>query len=293
MKRKIYFAFYAAVLFTVMVFSSCASKKSVSSGTGIEHAGKSDMLRHSREIFTKVDDNVVTSDALTSKIKFTLEMSGKDMTVAGQLEMKQDKYIRIRLTPMGLFEVAMIEFTSDYVLILDRMHKEYIKADYASVPFLQANGIDFYALQALFRNTVFVPGEKHIGRDAYRMFEMRTENGRLVASTVKGKLNYDWFIDDATGTINKTEFTYNSDNKTSRLNCYYSEFSDVAGKSFPHRMSLNFTSDMIKGFENLTLTVASKKIKTEQKGDGKLTTIPRRYARKDVSGMLKKTLEIK
>lgn len=293
MNRKIYIAFYTFVLFAVMILSSCASKKGVSSAGGSELVSKSEMLRHSREIFSKVDNNTVTSDALYSKIKFTLEASGKDMSVAGQMEMKQDKYIRIRLTPMGLFEVMMIEFTNDYVLVLDRMHKEYVKAEYSSVPFLQANGIDFYALQALFRNTVFVPGEKHVGSDAYKMFSLRTENGKLVASTVKGRLNYDWFIDDATGIINKTEFTYSSDNSTSRLKCYYSDFSDVAGKSFPHRMSMNFSTDMVKGFKNLTLTVAAKKIKAEQKGDGKLTSVPRRYTEKDVSGMLNKTFEIK
>ena len=36
--------------------------------------------------------------------------------------------IRIQLTPLGLMEAGRIEFTKDYVLVVDRINKEYIKA---------------------------------------------------------------------------------------------------------------------------------------------------------------------
>ena len=293
MKRNIYYAFCTFVLFATLMFSSCASKKGASSGTGVKGGVTTEMLRHNREVFDKVSGNAVTSSALSSKMKFTVETAGKDMSVAGQIEMKQDSYIRIRLTPMGLFEVAMIEFTTDYVLVLDRMHKEYIKASYAELPFLQANGIDFYALQSMFRNTIFVPGSRRAGAGSYKDFDWSTQDGMAVASAEKGRINYRWYIEDATGKIDNTLFTYRSGSGKSELSCRYSEFDDVAGRPFPHRMSMNFSSDMTGSLKNLSLTVASKKIKTEQKGSGRLTSIPRRYKEKDIRGLLNKILEIK
>ena len=293
MRLKTYLKFCAAVLVSAIVFSSCASKKKASSSTDKAFVENMEMMKQGKELFTKVEKNAVNNDALSSKMKFTVETPGKDMSVSGQFEMKKDKYIRIRLTPMGLFEVAMIEFTTDYVLVLDRMHKEYIKASYAQLPFLQKNGIDFNALQSLFRNTIFVPGEVSLNNDSYKKFELKMKDGTIVASTKKGNLNYDWYLNKQTGLINKTEFTYISGNKTSKLNCNYSDFEDVAGKPFPHIISLSFISDLAKELGNMKLTVAAKKIKTEQKGDGKETSIPRRYKEKDVKGMLNKILEIK
>ena len=293
MKRKLYFAFSVLAMFAVLVFSSCASKKHVSSH-GDEHiASKTEMLKHNKEIFSKIQKNSVTNDALSAKMKFIVESSGKSMSVAGQMEMKKDTYLRLRVTPLGMFEVAMIEFTTDHVLILDRMHKEYIKADYSEIPFLQANGIDFYALQSLFRNMVFVPGESHLNGESYKQFEIHAKNGKLVLSANKGKLNYSWFLDSMSGMIQKAEVAYMSGNGHSKMDCYYSDFANVAGKSFPHKISMNFSTNMLKDFKNLTLTVISKKIKTEQKGDGKITNVPRKYAEKDVRKMLNNILEVK
>lgn len=280
------------IMTTVVIFSSCASKKTVSGidGSKIENAVEQ---KQNKEVFDKIIKGNVQSDALTSKMKFTIQSAQKSMSVSGQLELKNDKYIRIRLTPMGLFEVAMIEFTVDYVLVLDRMHKEYIKASYAQVPFLQANGIDFYALQSLFRNTLFVPGEKNVDESSYKQFKLNQIAGQYVFTANKGHLNYNWFVDNNIGKINKAEFTYVNNNSKSKLNCYYSDFSDVEGKKFPHKLSLNFITDLSKDLSNLTLNVSARSFKAEQKGKGEITSIPRKYSEKDVREMLNKILEVK
>lgn len=294
MKRQTYIKFFTYVLFLVLLFSSCASKKKVSSITADkELVEKAEQQKQNKELFKKVSENTLTSDALTSKMKFTVQAGQKSMSVAGQLEMKNDKYIRIRLTPLGLFEVAMIEFTSDYVLVLDRMHKEYIKADYSQVPFLQANGIDFHALQSLFRNKVFVPGEKHAGDDSYKKFDIHDKGSNMMLTAHKGNIDYNWFIDKAGSKINKTEFTYISKSNISTLSCNYSDFAVVAGKQFPHKLVLSFTTNMTKDFSSLVLMVSAKKFRTEQKGDGEVTAIPRKYEEKDVSEMLTKLLDVK
>ncbi|MFW5552910.1 MAG: DUF4292 domain-containing protein, partial [Prevotella pectinovora] len=110
------------------------------------------------DFLRKVTDNAAYARNIVSKIKFTMNTGSKDITVAGSLHMRKDEVIRIQLTPFGIMEAGRLEFTKDYVLLVDRIHKEYVKTSYDSVDFLQRNGLDFYALQALFWNQLFVPG---------------------------------------------------------------------------------------------------------------------------------------
>lgn len=60
-------------------------------------------------------------------------------------------------------EVGRLEFTPDYVLVIDRMHKEYLKGDYNQLDFLRDNGLNFYSLQALFWNQALPPGNTEGG----------------------------------------------------------------------------------------------------------------------------------
>ena len=78
------------------------------------------------------------AQAISAKIKFSINTGSKDLSVSGSLKMKKDDVIRIQLTPLGLMEAGRIEFTKDYVLVVDRINKEYIKASYSDVDFCSA-----------------------------------------------------------------------------------------------------------------------------------------------------------
>lgn len=85
--------------------------------------------------------------------------------------MRKDECIRIQLLmPILRSELARIEFTPDYVLLIDRYHKEYIKASYSEVSFLANNGISFYSLQSLFWNQLTAPGAKHLSAADLKKF---------------------------------------------------------------------------------------------------------------------------
>lgn len=68
-------------------------------------------------------------------------------------------------------EVGRIEFAKDYVLFVDRMHKEYVKAKYSDVGFLRDNGINFYsASSSVLEQTAVagkVAGELHRPRQIF------------------------------------------------------------------------------------------------------------------------------
>ena len=117
----------------------------------------------------KVTANAQNVKNLVASIDFNLKSGSKNVSVDGKLSMRKDEVIRIQLSPMGLMEVGRMEFSKDSVLIIDRIHKQYLKSSYDQVSFLRNNGIDFQSLQALFWNQLFVPGEKDCsGRSGFR-----------------------------------------------------------------------------------------------------------------------------
>jgi hypothetical protein len=103
-------------------------------------------LNFARQVY----DRAVYVKNISARINLGITGMGKDITIDGRLQMRRNQVIRITIVPFGLMEVARLEFTPNYVLLIDRMHKEYVKADYADVPFIKAEGITFYTLQSLF-----------------------------------------------------------------------------------------------------------------------------------------------
>ena len=162
----------AAAIAAPLLLGSCASKKAVADGTATsstssKHNAKTeaadDNTVTTMAFLQKVNDNQVYANDIVGNISFNLTAGSKDITVPGALRMRKDKVIRLQLfIPILGTEVGRLEFTPDYVLVIDRLHKEYVKADYSQVDFLRQNGITFYSLQSLFWNQLFVPGEKKV-----------------------------------------------------------------------------------------------------------------------------------
>ena len=141
-------------LCTLIGLASCAGKKAVVKDGG--NLSQSSAVISQQPVTTalsfvqKVSDNQIYAKNIVGSMSFSLQAGDKDVTVPGSLHMRKDEVIRIQLfIPLLGTEVGRLEFTPDYVLVIDRLHKEYIKAGYSEVDFLQQQGITFYSLQAL------------------------------------------------------------------------------------------------------------------------------------------------
>ena len=110
----------------------------------------------------KVNDNAQYTKFITSKVKFTVEVGNRQMTLTGNLKMKRDDVIRLQLMAFGFVEAGRLEFTKEYVLVMDRINKLYLKVPYAQVDFLRNSHIDFSVLQGLFWNELFQPREVRV-----------------------------------------------------------------------------------------------------------------------------------
>lgn len=273
-----------------LAMAGCGSKKAATEGTSStvdKHTGGN---VQALAFVQKVANQKVSTQNIVGKMSLNVQMGSKDITVPGSLHMRYGEVIRIQaFIPLLGSEVGRIEFTPDYVLVIDRMHKEYIKEDYNKVDFLKNNGLNFYSLQALFWNQLFVPGTKSISEANLMDFGV-TEAGNSKNITLKkGNLNFVWNADNTNGRISKAQATYsNISQGKSSLNCTYSNFKAVAGKMFPAYQKFTFATTAIKNQSNISLTIDMDGVKTDSKWEAK-SEISKKYKKieaTDVFGKL-------
>ena len=289
----------AAFCLPLMLLASCGTKKQIISD-GVSNKNlphqevKSIQTEQVRKLafVQKVSDNQVYAKNITGSMNFTIRMGEKKISVDGALRMRKDDVIRLQLyAPILGFEIGRLEFTPDYVLIIDRYHKQYIKADYNQVDFLQKQGINFYSLQALFWNQLLVPGVKKVSDSDLKKFSANLdETGDNVPVAIRyGNMNYQWKTNRNNGRITEANVTYkNKGIGDSRLNLKYSDFKSVGVKMFPATQRMTLTTILNNKVQEAKLNIEMKSVKTDDKWDAQ-TEVSDKYKQvspKDVLGKL-------
>ena len=243
----------------------------------------------------KVSDNQVYTNNIVGNMNFNLQAADKDITVPGKLSMRKDEVIRIQLfIPILGTEVGRLEFTPNYVLIIDRLHKEYIKADYTQVDFLKKQGISFYSLQALFWNQLLLPGERTVKQSDLKKFDatLDVEGDNVPVSFKNGNMTYSWTANRTTGRITAADVVYKStQNGTSNLHVDYGNFKSVGVKMFPATLNLTMTTTATKKKQVAKINLELNQVKTDSKWSTQ-TEISSKYKQISPTDVLSKILSM-
>lgn len=242
----------------------------------------------------KVSDNQVYSKNIVGNMSFSLQMGSKDISVPGALRMRKDQVIRIQLfIPILGTEVGRLEFTPDYVLIIDRLHKEYIKADYNQVDFLKKQGVNFYSLQALFWNQLLLPGNQRVSESDLKKFDADLDAaGDVVPVTFKqGNMTYAWGADRNTGRILQSDVKYKTANSNSVLHIDYSNFKNVGVKQFPASLKLKFMTDLAKSDKEMQISIDMNAVNTDSNWETE-TKVSDKYKKVSPEDVLSKIMNM-
>ncbi len=235
-----------AVLAMPLIFAACGSKKKVVTDDKpvVVQTGQAQFLQ-------KVKDNAQTTKFITSKVKFSVEVGAQNIALTGNLKMKRDDVIRLQLMAFGFVEAARLEFTKDYVLIMDRINKQYLKAPYMSIDFLRNSGLNFHSLQALFWNELFQPNRTALSQEDLQKYKTTEAGDDVVISLEDSKIDYSWLVNENTGFIKMANILYKDRlNGNSQLNWDYVNFATLESNN------TKFPDDM-----NVTLTTQKKEVK--------------------------------
>lgn len=229
-----------AILAWPLVFTSCGSKKKA-----VAEDKTVTVQTDQAQFLNKVKDNTQTVKFITSKVKFSVEVGTQDISLTGSLKMKRNDVIRLQLMAFGFVEAARLEFTKDYVLIMDRINKQYLKAPYMSIDFLRNSGLNFYSLQALFWNELFQPNRSAISLEDLNSYTTTESGDDIVISLEDSKLDYSWLANRNTGIIKMANILYKDRlNGNSQLNWDYVNFTTLesTNSKFPDEMAVTLTT---------------------------------------------------
>lgn len=104
----------------------------------------------------------ITVSQFTADLDISLGFGNDSYDLGGKIQMKRNQVVRLNLTFMGFIEVGIIEFTPDYILIVNRMGKEYTKAPYNSMDAMVKNNINFQTIQTMAWNQLYAKDGKAI-----------------------------------------------------------------------------------------------------------------------------------
>ena len=271
-----------ALLSLPLLMTSCKSKQVVveqqqpSTSIGVEKQ---------KELKT-VLANAQTAEFVTSKVKFSVSEGTQEISLTGNLKMKRDDVIRLQLMAFGFVEAARIEFTKDYVLIMDRINKQYLKASYEHISFLRNSGLNFYSLQALFWNELFQPGENKVTESLLNNFKVEDKGNGLTLTISKNNLDYKW--QTANSLINQVNVIYNDKLRgVTGPKRDYSEFKKHGNKAFPSRNNILFatpTKDI-----NIKMTLHNRRNESEWETR---TEVPGKYRQVSVDDIIRRFMSL-
>jgi hypothetical protein len=241
--------FKIAVLAMPLMLASCGSKKKALEKQQEKAASEtvSKEIVEYADFLEKVKESTkCNAKFITSKVKFSVEMGNQDITLTGNLKMKRDDVIRLQLMAFGFVEAARIEFTKEYVLIMDRINKQYLMAPYIQIDFLRNSGLNFNSLQALFWSELFQPNRTALTDKDMENFNVFTDSGDAIISMESGNMSYSWLTSEDDGHIKMANIIYKprveAEKDYTQLNWDYLDFQMLDKKKFPTDMNISVTT---------------------------------------------------
>ena len=228
----------AAATMAIAMVAGCGSTRRVVRDTPNAQSGV-----QQQDFLQKVSDNAQHARFVTSKVKFSVEVGSQQLTLTGNLKMKRDDVIRLQLMAFGFVEAGRLEFTKEYVLVMDRINKQYLRVPYQQLEFMRNSGLDFYALQALFWNELFQPGKTHITDEMLKSYTTDMEGEDAVISMESGKLSYRWLAEKGSALVKMANILYKDRYRGNyQLNWDYLDFKLNGRKKFPMDHKVKFTT---------------------------------------------------
>lgn len=228
----------AVVTMTIVVVAGCGSTRKV-----VNETPNGQEVVQKQEFLQKVNDNAQHARFITSKVKFSVEVGAQQLTLTGNLKMKRDDVIRLQLMAFGFVEAGRLEFTKEYVLVMDRINKQYLKVPYQQLDFLRNSGLDFYALQALFWNELFQPGKVRMTDELLKSYTTDLDAEDAVISMESGKLSYRWLADKGSAQVKMANILFKDKFRGNyQLNWDYLDFKANGRKKFPMEHKVKFTT---------------------------------------------------
>ena len=187
--------------------------------------------------FEAMEEHSFRFNTMTARLNAELKGTKNNMSSRVDLKMVKDSAFQLSVQPFLGIEVFRAEFTVDSIKVVDRMNKRYVAERYADLKGQTPIEFNFYNLQALFTNHIFLPGQQFIEPKQFKRFRLNQE-GSTAEIRIKDSLGllYTFFADGE----EKLLSTYITDpSEQYALQWDYADFRITDGQPFPQLMDVN------------------------------------------------------
>lgn len=280
MKRYRNFATVLFVISSLLLISGCKSKKTLA--TGGELAKKTN-----KEVVADALKSEINFRTLTSRGSIELQSGNSSNKVPAVFKIIKDSVLQVSLRiPIIGGEALRMDMTPEKIVIIDRMNKRYFTENFEDSEFLKQLDFNFYNLQALFTNKLFIPGKKEVEYDDYNNFGVNMANDLYMLQTKgKGSLSYNFAV-DATDHIVST-LIYNEKQNLS-LQWSYTDFIKDNDLTYPTTMQAKI--DAMKKRADIIISYNKLEIDKDFNID---TSIPSKYTKVTFKELLGSYLKLK
>ena len=223
-------------LLIIPILNSCRTAKNASASSTV-------LTLHTTSSFLNAyNDKELKYNTLLANIQFdVVTSSGTEMSSRGQLKIVKDDCIQIFIQPLLGIDVIRAELTPDSIKIVNRLNRwnmidafDHIKGD-TEIDF------NFYNLQALITNRLFLPGEISLTDDQFNLFGWeQTHTGYLLQTSDRNGLQYAFTADSNEQIIS----TVIKDDATNyMLDCSYRNFLPAGHQSFPTNLHIRLRTE--------------------------------------------------
>ncbi len=259
----------------VVLFSSCKSSRSLSKPAAAA-------ITEDLNYLGSVAHNTPAITNFSSKMKLTINANGKDLSVNGTFRMKKDEVIQLSIVPFLGIEAGRVEFTPTKILIIDRINKQYVEEPISELSSMANTDMDFYTLQALYTNALFLPGNKELNDKLLSQFTVHSSVDNKTMEIKKASKDFLYSFSATPNTGQLLESTISTVAAPYQLNWKYADFQPFGLKSFPSRMDISFEG----GKKPFSAAIDLSKL-TENGDWESPTAVSAKYKKMDFNELLK------
>lgn len=254
---------------------ACKSKeKIIQADSALEHKANS-------KLFEDIMYKGLKFNTFSSKLSMTISTGTKTVSSKGNLRIVNNEAILLSVQPLFGIEMFRLYVEPDHLIVLDRMNKRYVKETFDDLTEKNSIGFNFYSLQSLFTNNLFVPEQSSISASDYRKFKYSETSEQYVLSASDKKSNIDYsFSINGNDQITLTQLALPKKNYSLHWN--YSQFSLMKDLFFPHEMMVVASTQ--KNKLNASFSLSDINLETQMDLE---TTIPSSYTKMELSEVLK------
>ncbi|MDR1811110.1 MAG: DUF4292 domain-containing protein [Prevotella sp.] len=266
---------------TIAVLTACGAKRaSVSSGGALTAKSQNELLADvvARGLKYKDISGKMNLELLAANAKSGMKTSAQAKVIC-------DSIIQLSIRPLLGVEVLRVSITPGSLCIIDRMNKRYAMENIHELG--QAHGayFNYYNLQALLTNALFLPGQRQVDERNYGLFDVsEAANMYLLKTADKSGMLYHFAVDSSDRIASALLL---SPDKGYTLQWSYSNFVNESGYIYPTRMEAK--ADIKERRFDLKIEYSKLDINTNISVDN---TIPSKYAKVPLSELLKTLMKL-